>query len=113
MVALGFDQYAHQGANLFFFGRPAPTILSPAAFALKYDAPLILTHAIRQADGLSFRVELDAPIAHGSAEQMMQDSNDRLEEVVRAHMGQWLWIHRRWKPHLRKEVQPSEDPLSF
>jgi len=108
MVALGFDQYTYQGANLTFFGRTAPTILSPAEFALKYDAPLIMIHAIRQADGLSFRVEVDAPIPPGSAEKMMQATNDRLEEVVRAHMGQWFWVHRRWKPHLRKEVQASE-----
>jgi len=22
--------------------------------------------------------------------------NAKLEEMVRAHPGQWLWIHRRW-----------------
>jgi KDO2-lipid IV(A) lauroyltransferase len=109
IVALGFDQYAHQGAELTFFGRPAPTILSPAAFALKYDAPLIPVHAIRQADGLSFRVELDAPIPPGAVEEMMQAANDRLEEVVRINMGQWFWVHRRWKPHLREKAQASQD----
>ena len=99
MVALGFDQYAHNGADLTFFGRSAPTILGPAEFALKYDAPLIPIHAIRQPDGLSFRVEVDAPLPRGTAQEMMQAANDRLEEVVRAHMGQWFWVHRRWKPH--------------
>ncbi len=29
---------------------------------------------------------------------MMQALNDDLETLVRAHMDQWFWIHRRWKP---------------
>ena len=29
---------------------------------------------------------------------MTQDLNDGLEALVREHMGQWFWIHRRWKP---------------
>lgn len=103
MVALGFDQFVHRGANLTFFGQPARTLLSPATFALKYDAPLIPIHAIRQPDGITFKVLVDAPIPPGLPEDMMQAANDRLEEVVRAHMGQWFWVHRRWKPHLNRD----------
>ena len=103
MVALGFDQYVHKGADLTFFGQPAPTLLSPATFALKYDAPLVPIHAIRQPDGITFKVLVDEPITPASPEDMMQAANDRLEEMVRAHMGQWFWVHRRWKPHLNRE----------
>ena len=28
---------------------------------------------------------------------MMQAVNDNLEALVRTHMEQWFWIHRRWK----------------
>lgn len=107
MAALGFDQYAHNGADLTFFGKSAPTILGPAEFALKYDAPLIPIHAIRQADGLSFQVQVDAPIARGTAPQMMQAANNRLEDIVRAHMGQWFWVHRRWKPDRPRAPKPN------
>ena len=31
------------------------------------------------------------------AETMTQALNDHLEVQVRAHMEQWLWVHRRWK----------------
>lgn len=110
MVALGFDQYAHQGADLTFFGKTAPTILGPAEFALKYDAPLIPIHAIRQADGLSFQVLVDAPIPHGTSEAMMQATNDRLEQVVRAHMGQWFWVHKRWKPEVTRPGSMADAP---
>ncbi|SMY09069.1 lysophospholipid acyltransferase family protein [Flavimaricola marinus] len=110
MVALGFDQYSHQGADLTFFGKSAPTILSPAEFALKYDAPLIPIHAIRQSDGLSFQVLVDAPIPPGRPEEMMQAANDRLEQIVRAHMGQWFWVHRRWKPDLPRKSTADAPP---
>ena len=46
---------------------------------------------------------VDEPITPASPEDMMQAANDRLEEMVRAHMGQWFWVHRRWKPHLNRE----------
>ena len=98
-ATLGFDQYAHNGADLTFFGKSAPTVLGPAELALKYDAPLMPMNAVRQPDGLSFVVQIDAPIPPGPAPQMMQTANDRLEALVRAHMGQWFWVHRRWKPH--------------
>jgi KDO2-lipid IV(A) lauroyltransferase len=110
MVALGFDQYSYKGADLTFFGKPAPTILSPAEFALKYDAPLIPIHAIRQPDGLSFQVLVDAPIPQGTAPVMMQAANDRLEQMVRAHMGQWFWVHRRWKPGVRQAAIADAPP---
>jgi KDO2-lipid IV(A) lauroyltransferase len=28
---------------------------------------------------------------------MTQALNDSLEALVRQHLDQWLWIHRRWK----------------
>ncbi|WP_038143475.1 lysophospholipid acyltransferase family protein [Thioclava atlantica] len=98
MVAFGFDQFFRQGAELNFFGLPARTPLSAAEMALKMKADLIPIYAIRQPDGLSFRILAEAPVAHSDPEAMTQVLNDRLEEQIRAHMEQWLWTHRRWKP---------------
>ncbi len=97
ILALGTDQHYSSGAPLRFFGRTAWTTLSPAALALKYDCDLIPVHAIRGPDGMSFTVRCDAPIPHSDAETMMQAVNDNLEDLVRAHMDQWFWVHRRWK----------------
>ncbi len=92
------DQYMFDGANMTFYGKTAPTALSAAELALKYDALVVPTYGIRQANGLDFEVVCEAPIPHGSAEQMTQALNDSLEALVRQHMDQWFWIHRRWKP---------------
>ena len=100
-LCLGFDQYVRDGVTLTFFGRPSETVTTPADLARRYDAALVPINAIRQPDGLSFRVEVGAPIPHGEPAAMMQALNDDLERLVRAHMGQWFWVHRRWKPRRR------------
>ena len=96
-MALGFDQYDGHGAELRFFGQPSKTVLTPAELAIRYDALIVPVAGIRQPDGLTFRVEVGAPIPHSDAATMMQALNDDLERLVREHMEQWFWVHRRWK----------------
>jgi KDO2-lipid IV(A) lauroyltransferase len=97
VLGLLIDQHMRHGAELTFFGHRALTALSAAELALKYDALVVPTYGIRQPDGLSFEVVVEAPIPHGPPEAMTQALNDSLERLVRQHLGQWLWIHRRWK----------------
>lgn len=96
-IALLIDQHMSAGAPLTFFGHTAYTALSAAELALRYDALLMPCYAVRQSDGLSFEVVIEAPVAHNTPEEMTQALNDSLEAQVRAHMAQWLWVHRRWK----------------
>ncbi|NIY79015.1 lysophospholipid acyltransferase family protein [Celeribacter sp. HF31] len=112
MIGFLSDVYVHQGAMLTFFGKPARTALSAAELALKYDALLVPIYGVREADGLNFRVQVEAPIAHGAPEDMAQALNDSLEAITRQHMEQWFWIHRRWKPErLAQELaEVSSDP---
>ncbi|MFV0513994.1 MAG: lysophospholipid acyltransferase family protein [Jhaorihella sp.] len=107
IIAIVADLHAHGGRELTFFGQPAVTSIVTAELAVKYDAVLIPLYAVRQPGGLDFRIELHAPIAHRDPETMMQQVNDDLEAMVRAHMGQWFWIHRRWKPWLDLGLQPE------
>ncbi len=97
-VAILLDQYVHGGTVLRFFGKPAPTSLSAADMALKYDALLVPVYGIRRRGG--FDIIAEDPIPHSTPEAMTQAINDSLEARVRADMDQWLWIHRRWKPDL-------------
>ncbi|WP_339690373.1 lauroyl acyltransferase [Celeribacter baekdonensis] len=107
MIGFLVDVYVHAGPILTFFGKPARTALSAAELALKYDALLVPIYGIRQPDGLTFRVQVEAPVPHGAPEVMTQALNDSLEAVTRHHMEQWFWIHRRWKPE-RLEDQLAE-----
>ncbi|TGD65060.1 lauroyl acyltransferase [Tabrizicola sp. WMC-M-20] len=98
MLGILPDQRMHKGVKLTFFGQEALTALSAADMALKYNAVLIPTYAIRQPDGLSFQIIVDPPIPHSTPEIMTQALNDNLERLIRQYPEQWFWIHRRWKP---------------
>ncbi|QFU08998.1 Lipid A biosynthesis lauroyl acyltransferase [Rhodobacteraceae bacterium THAF1] len=110
IVGILTDLYKRDGAETTFFGKPAPSSAAACAWALKYDAEVIFCYGLRQPDGLSFRLILEEPIAHSNADTMTQEINDRLEAVVREHMDQWFWIHRRWKPErAEKEMRKRSE----
>lgn len=96
-LALGFDQFDRHAPELRFFDLPSRTVLTPAELAIRYDALMVPVHAIRLPDGLNFRVRVGNPIPVTDPAGMMQALNDDLESLVRRHMDQWFWVHRRWK----------------
>lgn len=108
IIAIVADLHAHGGAELQFFGKPAVTSLVNAELALKYGAEMIPVYGIRKDNGLDFQVILQEPVPHSDPETMTQIVNDGLEDLVRQHMGQWFWIHRRWKPWMHLGIQPEE-----
>lgn len=91
------DLHIWDGEPLTFFDRPAMTSLSAAELALKYDAVLIPAYSVRQENGLDFKIIFEAPIPHTDPRTMTQALNNSLEALVREHLDQWFWIHRRWK----------------
>ena len=97
VIGIVADVASRKAPLLTFFGKPAHTPLSAAEWALKYDALLVPVFGIRQEDGLTFHLRVEAPIAHTTADAMMQEYNDVVEQVAREHPDQWFWIHRRWK----------------
>jgi KDO2-lipid IV(A) lauroyltransferase len=100
MGVLLFDIYAAGGRPISFLGKPAMTQTSAADIALRTKALLIPFFAIRRADGLTFDVQIDAPIEHTTAERMTREMTERLEERIKDHPEQWFWIHRRWSKTL-------------
>lgn len=91
------DLHVQGGEELMFFGQPAVTSTATAEMALKFNALLVPAYAVRQPDGISFELQFREPIPHSDPITMTQAMNDDLEEMTRKHMGQWFWIHRRWK----------------
>ena len=106
VLALLMDQYVQDGAVLTFMGHPACTSLSAAELAMRYDLPLIPVFGTRNSGLVD--VELETPIAHSTAERMMQGFNDRLGRRVAAHPGQWHWLHQRWRPGMSDVIWPPE-----
>ncbi|NRB18153.1 MAG: lysophospholipid acyltransferase family protein [Rhodobacteraceae bacterium] len=98
IIAIVADLHSIGGKKIDFFGKPAVTSVVPAELALKYNAAMIPVYAIRQANGLDFEITLHAEIPHSDPVTMTRAVCDDLETLVRQHMGQWFWIHRRWKP---------------
>lgn len=96
-VGILSDLNAHDGVPLEFFGKPALTSLATAEMALKYNTPLVPVWAVREANGLDFRIIVEHEIQPSDAVTMTREFNARLEAMVQQHMGQWFWIHRRWK----------------
>ena len=97
MGTLLFDVNYDKGELLPFLGKPARTAFSAAEIALKFDALVIPYFGKRNEDGLTFSVEVDAPIEHADPVQMMTEITSSLERRIKETPEQWFWIHRRWK----------------
>ncbi|WFE75491.1 lysophospholipid acyltransferase family protein [Roseinatronobacter sp. S2] len=97
MVGMVVDHYMAHGEIVDFIGKPARTALSAAELALKYNALLVPVYGIRNADGITFRVRIEDPIPHSDPRTMTASLNQSLEALVKTHMDQWMWSHRRWK----------------
>ncbi len=110
IIAIVSDLHAHGGEELTFFGKPAVTSVLNAELAIKYKAVMIPCYAVRQPNGIDFEIVLHEPVPHTDASTMTQFTNDDLEAMVRKNMGQWFWIHRRWKAWGGLGVRPEDMP---
>ncbi len=104
LVALLADQDVPRLDGVFvpFFGRPAYTPSGPAALALASGAEMVLAHTLREGRD-RHRLLVSEPI------QFERTDKDRavlegtrawcalLEETIRRHPEQWVWMHRRWR----------------
>jgi KDO2-lipid IV(A) lauroyltransferase len=102
-VAMLVDQYAVQGVPVTFFGRRTRANDMIARLARHVDCPI---HGIRvvRYPGDRFQLRLTEAIepardAEGKIDvaRTMQVITGVVEDWVREHPEQWLWLHRRWK----------------
>ncbi|MCF8054715.1 MAG: lysophospholipid acyltransferase family protein [Deltaproteobacteria bacterium] len=104
-VGLTLDQNisVEQGVFVDFFGRPACTAVSLAAFALQTGAPVLPVFMARQKDGrYKFIIKPAVPIEKtGNYQEDLRINTQRFvkatEEVFREYPEQWFWMHQRWK----------------
>ncbi|MBS2023854.1 MAG: lysophospholipid acyltransferase family protein [Deltaproteobacteria bacterium] len=105
VLAVIVDQNMRPKRGVFvdFFGTPACTSPAAAVYALRARAPLLAAFPVRQPDG-THRVQVLGPFApapgtsgHAAVLSLTQQLTRAVEDLVRAHPEQWLWLHRRWK----------------
>lgn len=87
-----------EGVFVNFFGTPACANVAFAKIAAKTGAAVIPGFAIWSADEKRYVLQFHPPLEiSGDPAEDTRRLHAKLEEVIREHPGQWLWIHRRWK----------------
>lgn len=101
-LGLLVDQKMNDGIPVPFFGRPAMTAPAVAQLALRYGCPVVPAFVERLA-GARFRLVILPPLTLPDTGDRAADVaaamaiiNQTVEDWIRAHPGQWLWLHRRW-----------------
>ena len=93
------DQYTHNGARLYFMGRPARTFTSATRLAMRTGYPIAVGSFVRVAP-YQYRMVGGAPLVFSKGDdrdKCTQLLNDRLEAAIRKYPEQYLWVHRRWR----------------
>lgn len=101
------DQYMGKpfGIATRFFGKRTGTAYGLALFVQKTKAPVLPTYTF-EGDDHKIHVVIEPPLdtekcltddKDQTLVNLTQSFNDKLEEIVRKHPEQWMWVHRRWK----------------
>lgn len=104
-VVFVIDQFMGKpyGIETHFFGRKTGTAYGLALFALKTKAPVVPVSTYQDREGLTHIVfGSDVGIVHNEnrdlqLKEMTENYNLVLENLIKEHPDQWMWVHRRWK----------------
>jgi len=96
-----------EGVFVDFFGTPACANVAFAKIAARTGAPVIPGFAIWSEEEQLYVLKFYPPVQMtGDAIADTQALHSVLEQVIRKHPGQWLWLHRRWKTR-----PPGQPPI--
>src|SRR5215468_2807426 len=100
-----------EGVFVDFFGKPACTTTGIARVALHTDAAVVPGYAYWDENLRKYRLRFEPPvelIRTGDLERDVVANTERfakvIEQIVRTHPDQWVWIHARWKNRPRGEA---------
>ncbi len=103
-VGMLADQHYTKGVEVAFFGRRCLANPLLAFLARQVECLIIGMRIVRLPDGHCFWGEITEPIdppreAGGriDIQGTMQAITSVIEDWVREHPQQWLWLHRRWR----------------
>jgi Kdo2-lipid IVA lauroyltransferase/acyltransferase len=93
-----------------FFGKPASTTTGIARVALHTDAAVVPGYAVWDAAIRKYRLRFEPPvelIRTGDSERDVLENTQKftkvIEDIIRKHPEQWVWIHGRWNTRPKGE----------
>jgi KDO2-lipid IV(A) lauroyltransferase len=92
-----------------FFGVPAATLLAPSRMARAMNMVVQPVLALMLPGGQGYRVQFLPPWEQFPTSDALADTarmNAWIEEEIRRHPAQYLWVHKRFKTR-----PPGEAPL--
>lgn len=103
-----------EGVFVDFFGVPASTSSGLARLALRTDAAVVPGFLIWDSSRRKYRLRFEPAVELSRTDDEEADVRENtqrftkvIEEHVRAHPDQWLWVHKRWK------TRPPGDPPMY
>lgn len=112
IVGVLIDQSPRKnGVPVTFFGEPCWATIAPVMAAWRAKVPVHVAAMVREPDG-GYTLEVGPALDLSRTGRMREDivansqrCQDAIEQLVRAHPEQWLWMHMRWKrrPKLEDE----------
>ena len=103
-----------EGVFVDFFGVPASTSSGLARLALRTDAAVVPGFLLWDASRRKYRLRFEpaVEISRTSNEEAdVRENTQRftrvIEDFIRVHPDQWLWVHKRWK------TRPPGDPPMY
>lgn len=102
-----------EGVFVNFFGIPASTTSGLARIALRTDAAVVPGFLSWDEESRRYRLRFEPAIGlarTGDEEADIVENTARftrvIENFIRHHPDQWLWVHKRWKTR-----PPGEKPI--
>jgi Kdo2-lipid IVA lauroyltransferase/acyltransferase len=99
-----------EGVFVDFFGKSACTSTGIARVALHTDAAVVPGYAYWDAKLRKYRLRFKPPlelVRTGDTEHDVIENTQRfakvIEEIIRRHPEQWVWVHARWKTRPKGE----------
>jgi KDO2-lipid IV(A) lauroyltransferase len=102
-----------EGVFVDFFGVPACTTSGLARIALRTEATVVPGFLFWDEHKRKYRLRFEPAIElqrTGSEENDIRENTARftraVEDYIRRHPDQWLWVHKRWRTR-----PPGEEPI--
>jgi KDO2-lipid IV(A) lauroyltransferase len=101
----------HRGYFVDFFGLKASTVNFPAKLAVKYNVPIFFAYTYFDENHSKYFCEIEkleynvGKDSEETAYNIVQAYTKKVEEAVRKHPDQYLWVHKRWKTRENENLE--------